>query len=186
MFKKVLFLLIAIFLAYRSAEMLKLSGQIEPNELSVLGALTLAFMLNLFVTGIFAFPGFVLPTGQLLPKAYYRVRNPKTLGLLYKLLGVHYFRKLLLLGFWGKEQNRKKYFNGTKAGIPQFDYQTRQSEFGHLGALVVILSLSLVVLAQGHVQAFVFIQLINLLGNGYPVLLQRKHRLVIQRLLPKT
>lgn len=184
MLKKILFALLAIFLAYRTAELLKLSGGILPAELSGLGAFTLAFMLNLFVTGIFAFLGFAFPTGRLLPKGYYRVRNPQLLAGVYRFLGVHYFRKALLLGFWGKEQNRKKYFNGTKAGIQQFDYQTRQSEFGHAGAFVVISALSFVVLAQGHVQGFGFIHLINFIGNFYPVVLQRKHRQAIQRLMP--
>lgn len=185
MLKKILFALLAVFLAYRTAELLKLSGGILPTQLPGLGAFTLAFMLNLFVTGIFAFPGFAFPTGRVLPQAYYRVRNPLLLARVNQLLDVHFFRKALLKGFWGKEQNRKKYFNGTKAGIQQFDYQTRQSEFGHAGAFVVIFFLSFVVLAQGHVLSFGFIHLINFIGNFYPVVLQRKHRQVIQRLLPR-
>jgi hypothetical protein len=142
-------------------------------------------VLNLFVTGIFAFPGFVFPTGQLLPAAYYQVRNPQMLNRVYNLLGVEYFRKLLLLVFWGREKNRKKYSNGSRTGLRHFDYQTRQSEFGHLGALVVIFALSFVVLAQGHRESFIYIHLFNIVGNFYPVVLQRKHRSAIQRLLPR-
>lgn len=186
MIKKILFVLFAAFLASRTIELLQLSSGIRPEKLSLGGSFAFAFMLNLFVTGISAFPGFVFPTSRLLPPAYYRVRNPQIIYKAYQLLGVHYFRKALLLGFWGKAQNRKRFFNGTKAGIWQFDYQTRQSEFGHLAALVFIFVLSFVVLAQGHVQTFALVHLINFIGNFYPVVLQRKHRAAIQRLLPAT
>lgn len=185
MVKKILFSLLAIFLTYRTSDLLKISERIAPDQLSWLGAMALAFVINLFVTGIFAFPGFVFPTGQLLPRAYYQVRNPQMLDRVYRLWGVHYFRKMLLFGFWGKDKNRKKYFNGTKKGIPQFDYQTRQSEFGHLGAAVVIFFLSFVILAHGHVESFAYIHLFNVIGNFYPVVLQRKHRSAIQRLRPR-
>lgn len=184
MIKKILFVLLAIFLASRTVALLKLSSGLLPEQVTNWDSFAFAFMLNLFVTGIFAFPGFVFTTSRLLSPAYYRVRNPRVLHRFYQLLGVHYFRKALLLGFWGKTQNRKKYFNGTRAGIRQFDYQTRQSEFGHLAALVFIFVLSFVVLAQGHVKTFALVQLINFIGNFYPVVLQRKHRAAIQRLLP--
>ncbi|WP_394330522.1 hypothetical protein [Psychroflexus sediminis] len=39
--------------------------------------------------------------------------------------------------FWGKKKNKQKYFDGTKSGLENLDYQTKQSEFGHLAALVV-------------------------------------------------
>lgn len=184
MIKKILFLLFAAFLVSRTIELLQLSSSIRPEKLSWGASLAFAFMLNLFVTGIFAFPGFVFPTGQLLPHAYCRVRHPQILNTVYQVLAVHYFRKALLLGFWGKAKNRKRFFNGTKAGIQQFNYQTIQSEFGHAAALVLIFALSFVVWAQGHLLAFAFIHLINFIGNFYPVVLQRKHRAAIQRLLP--
>ncbi len=59
-----------------------------------------AFLVNLFVTGVFAFPGFVFPTHRLLGKSYYKLRNTKLLQRIYRIMGVSVFRKLLLVLFW--------------------------------------------------------------------------------------
>lgn len=89
---------------------------------------------------------------------------------------------LLLKFFWGKEKNRKKYFNGTKAGIEDFDTQTRQSEFGHLAAFVAISILAFYLLMEGYFLIFLVSTFINLVGNLYPIILQRNHRVQIERL----
>jgi cytochrome b len=136
-----------------------------------------AFLLNLFGTGIFAFIGFGFPTSRLLPNKYYIIAHPATLKQWYRYLGVEGFRRALMITFWGQEKNRLKYFNGTRKGIQNFVYQTKQSEFGHLGALVLIAILSLI-LAGWHFYLMAAIStLINLIGNLYPVLLQRHHRM---------
>ncbi len=142
----------------------------------------MAFVLNLFITGIFALLGFAYPTSNLLPSAYYRIRQPEKLARMYRLLGVEQFRWLLLRFFWGKQKHRKRYFDGTKAGLQHFEMQTRQSEFGHLAAFVAIAVVSVFVLYRGHVAIFGFTTLINVVGNFYPIVLQRHHRIQIGRL----
>lgn len=97
-------------------------------------------------------------------------------------MGVSYFRTMLLATFWGKEKNRKKYFDGTKAGLANFDYQTRQSEFGHVAAFVAITGLSVFLLFYGHNTAFWLAMAINILANFYPIILQRTHRIQLERL----
>lgn len=145
--KRIFFPLIAAFLAYRSVELVRLFDQLSPTETPFWFIFVLAIMLNLFITGIFAFVGFAFPSSLFLPKSYYRIKNPLFLLRVYQLLGVHYFRKMLLATFWGKEKNRKKYFSGTKSGLVNFDYQTRQSEFGHLAAFVAITVVALLLLS---------------------------------------
>ncbi len=75
--KKILFASISIFLAYRSVELVKIFLALTPEQLSWVEVTILAFLFNLFVTGVFAFIGFEFPSSRLLPDAYYFVKHPK-------------------------------------------------------------------------------------------------------------
>jgi len=180
--KKLFLTLASIFLAYRSVELIRMLDNALPNQFSWLGAIAFSFLLNLFITGIFAFLGFGFLTNRILPNGYYKIKNTKNLLLIYRILGVKHFKWLLLTFFWGKERNRKKYFNGTKGGIDELDTQTRQSEFGHLAAFFSIAIVSLYILIKGYQVIFTVTTLINILGNLYPIILQRNHRIQIERL----
>ncbi len=154
----------------------------EANEYSTKEVLIISFLLTLFITGVFAFIGFAYPSSRILPDKYYEIRNPQVLNSISTLLGVKYFRFLLLFAFWGRGKNRKKYFNGTKKGLTNFTLQTKQSEFGHVGAFVVTLILSIILLVNGYVFLVLIVTLINVIGNLYPVILQRSHRSRIARI----
>ncbi|SDB50440.1 hypothetical protein SAMN03097699_1762 [Flavobacteriaceae bacterium MAR_2010_188] len=179
--KKIFFPLFSVFLAYRTWILMEKLGNSLPSHYSVGQSIILAFILTLVITGIFAFIGFAYPTNKLLPHSYYKIKNPIVLNTAYKWLGLRYFKYLLLLTFWGKKDNRKKYFNGTKQGLKNFIFQTKQSEFGHLAAFILILICSLILLYQRHYFIVFFMTLFNITGNIYPVLLQRFHRLRVDR-----
>lgn len=182
MLKKILFPIIAIFLAYRTYEISKTLWFVEPSELALSIKIVLSVLLNLFITGFFAFFGFAYKTNRILGENYYRIKNPKLISKVSKLLKVEYFKKFLLLVFWGKKKNRLKYFDGTKLGLENFDYQTRQSEFGHLAALIVIQIAVFLMLIKGHYTIAFLTTLLNIVSNGYPVILQRNHRISITRI----
>ena len=182
MAKKILFPLMAVFLAYRSYEISKTFWFAEPSELSLSIKILLSVILNLFITGFFAFMGFAFKTNRLLPPNYYRIKNQNLITKLSKLLKIEYFKKFLLLLFWGKKKNRLKYFDGTKSGLENFDYQTRQSEFGHLAALVIIQLVVLVMLIKAHYIMAILTTTLNFISNFYPVVLQRNHRIKITRI----
>jgi hypothetical protein len=180
--KKIAFPLFALFLAYRSVELIKQLVAKPSETYSIFELFVLAFLLTAFITGVFALPGFVFPTNRILASNYYKIRNPKVLKQVYTKLGIHHFRVVLLFAFWGKEKNRKKYFDGTRLGISNFSYQSRQSEFGHLISFVCIVLASAFLLAQGHLLLVLFASVINIVGNLFPVILQRYHRMRIERL----
>jgi hypothetical protein len=182
MTKKILLSLASIFLTYRSVELIKFLDNTNPAQFNWIGAIAFSFALNLFITGIFALLGFAFLTSRILPNSYYKIKNSKNLTLTYKIWGVEHFKLLLLKFFWGKKRNRRKYFNGTKTGITNFDLQTRQSEFGHLAALITIAIVSFNILIKGHIVIFFITTLINIIGNFYPIILQRNHRIQIERL----
>jgi hypothetical protein len=154
----------------------------EPNEYSNIEVLIISFLLTIFITGVFAFIGFAYPSSNILSDRYYEIKNPKVLNYISKVLGIKYFRFLLLIAFWGRKNNRIKYFNGTKKGLRNFIFQTKQSEFGHFGAFVVIIISSIILLVYGYTFLVIIITLINILGNVYPIILQRIHRMRIEKI----
>ncbi|MAW94012.1 MULTISPECIES: hypothetical protein [unclassified Leeuwenhoekiella] len=180
--KKIAFTLFAFFLAYQVYFFVETLIRSDPNTFSVSLHFIFAFLLSLFITGVFAFLGFIYPTHKFLSNTYYEIQNPVRLKKIYVFAQVDLFRKALLLFFWGSRKNRKKYFNGTRQGIRNFIYQTKQSEFGHLAAFIVTLIACVMLLYFNYYWLVIFAFLINILGNAYPVILQRYHRIRIGKL----
>ena len=182
MIKKLFFPLFSIVLLYWSLEMTLNLIHSNPSDFSFLEFAILAFLLNIYLTGIFAFIGFAYPSSNLLPKSYYRIKNPKNIRICYQWLGIKYFRKVLLVFFWGTKKNRKKFFDGSRSGISGFLYESKQAEFGHIGAFVILLFLGILFLIKGYYKLVLLMTLINVVGNFYPVILQRYHRIRIEKL----
>lgn len=174
--KKILFPLFSLFLLYRSIMLLKQLMVANPQDYSRTETFIISFLLTLFITGIFAITGFAYPTSSLLPANYYKVKNPVKTNQLYNALGVKYFKVLLLIFFWSSKRNRTKYFDGTRNGMQNFIYQTKQSEFGHLGAFVVIFIVSIVLILHHYYLLVAIATVINIIANLYPIILQRHHR----------
>lgn len=148
----------------------------KPEDYTGLETFVISFLLILFITGIFAITGFAYPTNKLLPNNYYTIKDPDQINRLYRVLGVKHFKVLLLVVFWGSKKNRTKYFNGTRNGMQNFIYQTKQSEFGHLCALIAIDIVSLILLLHGYYLLTVLTIVFNIIANLYPIILQRHHR----------
>ena len=178
--KRALLTLASAFLLYQS---IRLTPQF-PNVAGAGWPLTLliGWGYGLFVTGIFAFAGFAYPTQRLLPAAYYRVRRPDVLRRWYRRLGVSWFRGALLATLWrGKEQSGR-YFNGRRDDLHHLRVQSEKSEFGHLLPLIVVTGVAVWLLARGAVRLAVVMQAVNVVGNFYPIVLQRYHRQRLDRI----
>jgi len=184
MAKKILFTVLSVVLAYNTYKLAIIFFELSQEQFSCVAIIVSAVAFNLLGTGAVALLGFVYPTSRMMPGSYYHIRKAKTLDFLYKWLGVEYFRSFLLKTFYRKEDN-KKYFDGTRAGISLFDYNTRQSEFGHLVAFILVFTLSLILLCEGHWCVFVWMLPFNIFLNFYPILLQRKHRIIVERLMSR-
>ncbi len=183
--KKIIFPLFSLFLLYVSFGLVKQLYYSEPIDYTFFESFLIAFMLTLFITGVFAFPGFAFSTSSLMPTRYYQAKNPVLLNRTYTFLGVSTFKSILVLLFWGRKNNRKRYYNGTREGLQNFLYQTKQSEFGHLVPLIITVILSIYLLFKGYVLLVIMITMINILGNLYPIILQRHHRIKIYQLAEK-
>ena len=180
--KRIILPVFSLFLIYRTICLVSSLISNKSNDFSLLKTVVISFLLTLFITGIFAFIGFAYPTNRLLKSSYYKIKNPKLLECLYKLLGLKYFRTILLITFWGRKNNRKKYFNGTKKGLNNFIYQTKQSEFGHLGGFILIFICSIILLFNQLYVIVLIMSILNVVGNVYPIILQRFHRIRIEKI----
>ena len=181
--KKILFVLFSMTLTGLSYILINEILLSSPKNTVLLFVGLNSFLINLYVTGIFAFPGFVFPTNRIIGSNYYKIKNSKLLINTYKVLGIDLFRKALMTFFWGLKKNRLKYFNGTRGGLENFIYQSKQSEFGHLGAFTLILAISLLLSSSGFMQYALITMVINIVGNFYPIILQRFHRIRIEKIL---
>jgi hypothetical protein len=135
---------------------------------------------NMFITGIFAFSGFAFPTQKLLPKSYYHIYRPRRLKKTYSILRVNLFKQILLATLWKSQNQREKYFNGKENGISNLVEQSMKSEFGHLIPFVLICIMSVHLIINGAVDLGLSSLIINFVGNFYPIILQRHHRMRIQ------
>ena len=180
MLRKLLLTLASLFLLWQSG---KLAPQLaDLRDASAPLLVFVAWVYCLFVTGIFAFAGFAYPTERLLPEGYYRITNPPRLRRWYRILRVDWFRSALLATLWrGKEQGRR-YFNGRRDGIQHLRRQSMKSEFGHLVPFLLLTAYAGYLAFQEAYALAAAVFLINVAGNLYPVLLQRYHRMRLQRL----
>ncbi len=178
--EQVLFVLASVFLVFQSFGLL--SGMDYYAEISFWPAVFLAWVINMFVTGIFAFAGFALPTHRLLPARYYEIANPAQLKWFYRVFGVERFRKLLLATLWRSKAQQQKYFNGRPDGLDHLAEQSQKSEFGHLLPFLILTVIGIYIVFFVQPVLGGLCLFINILGNFYPVLLQRHHRMRLQRI----
>ena len=172
---QLLHILMAVFLVYQSIDLLE--GLVMQKEIDHWGvALATSVAVNAFVTGAFAFSGFALPTQNLLPACYYQIKHPAKIKSFYNSIRADVYRKYLIKFIWGKPKKKKEYFSGCKSGIKAFIINTHKSEFGHLLSFILITILVTWFLFYKKYWLGFFTQIINIIFNFYPVIIQRHHR----------
>lgn len=176
--RKILLTCASVFLIFQSY---KLVFSVEYFEIeSWFINFLLAWVINMFVTGIFACAVFAWPMENLFPEFYYKVHQPKRLKKIYKVLKVELFRKFLLATVWRSRAQQQKYFNGKSDGIDNLETQSKKSDFGHILPFIILLLISVYIILKGKIILGVMVCLFNIIGNLYPVILQRHHRMRIQ------
>ena len=178
--RKILLSLASVFLMWQSVKLVLNLQEMQVDSWAF--ALFLAWLITLFITGIFAFAGFAFPTQKLLPEPYYEIHQPRKVEQWCRVLKVNWFRYMLLATLWKNKKQRKQFFNGKKAGIVTLIRQSKKSEFGHLIPFILISFLVIYLLVIGLYLVALFAMLINIVGNAYPILLQRHHRMRIERI----
>ena len=177
---KVLSVSFSIFLIWQSIQWT--SNIIQRTDLNNIGDIVIhAILLNLFITGIFLV-GYTVPLNKLLPNSYYTSVESRSFAALCAILKIDLFRKIMRLTFWSPRNNKKHFFNGRKSGLNEFERNTRISESSHTFAFVIIMVVSLFISFVGSSYLVITVTLINIIVNFYPAILQRFHRMRLQKI----
>ncbi|HMI02137.1 MAG TPA: hypothetical protein VK541_06630 [Pedobacter sp.] len=135
----------------------------------------LNFLLMLFVTFF---------TGALkspLTSSYYNEKGWERRGKIYEHLGINFFRKILVWIGW-EAVIRKSFPIGKSTGaLVNLHYQTKKSELDHLIILLIVLGFNVFVAFKFGVLKSVWLLVLNVLLNLYPIFLQRYNRPRIER-----
>lgn len=179
-FGKTMHSIFAVFLIWQS---IQLFDRIVSNSKSgsFPDLIVNAILINLFITGIFTIV-YSFPIYKILPESYFKITNPKQLIFLNKLFKIEIFRTLLRSTIWNKQNNKKHFFNGTRNGFIEFEENTRKSEFGHFVPFIIITFLTIYVGIFNDLYKAIWIFLLNIILNFHPFILQRLHRMRLNRI----
>lgn len=113
---------------------------------------------------------------------YFNEKTWERGGKIYASLGINYYRKLLVWIGWERHVTRKSkpVEKNTKALI-NLHYQTKHDETGHMIVLIIVLGFNIFVAHKFGVLKSLWLLILNVMLNLYPVLLQRYNRPRIQR-----
>ena len=114
-----------------------------------------------------------------LPDRWLRLRSWEADGSVYRRLGIEGYKKALLASPFGPNAFLK--FHGRRSQIPELEQFTRNAEMGHLTLLVVSTVVIAIAWRTGYWRTALFLAIVNVPWNIYPVLLQRYTRARLTR-----
>ena len=133
-----------------------------------------AWMLNfVLMMCVFAYTQTIKPKFD---SSYYDEKNWEKKGKIYESLGINIFRKLLVLLGWEKLNKKANPVEKNIKALNHLKYGTKQSEFGHIIILFVVLGFNIVVIFKYGFEASLWLLVLNILLNLYPIFLQRYNR----------
>jgi hypothetical protein len=106
-------------------------------------------------------------------------------GKIYTYLGVHLFRKLLVLSGWEKSRKKETPIRKSLIILEYYEYRTRASEFGHIIIAIIIVFITVYVFTVSSLKDTIWLIITNILLNIYPILVQRYNRPRVGRVIKK-
>ncbi|SHN09247.1 hypothetical protein SAMN04488057_106177 [Cyclobacterium lianum] len=151
-----------------------LAGIIAVGIWQGLHTFVFAWVLNfLLMTGVLAFTETFQPK---LNMTWFDSKKWEADGKIYKRFGVDLFRKLLVWVKWEKLTKAANPIKKDRETLTKLAYKTRQSEFGHAIIFIIVLIFGIVVAFSYGFRQSVWLLLLNILLNLYPIALQRYNR----------
>jgi hypothetical protein len=126
---------------------------------------------------IIALAGMLPPA---LPDTWLHLRSWESDGSVYRRLGIERYRQALLASPFGP--NRFLTFQGRRSQLAELEQFTKNAEMGHLTLLVVSTVVTAMAVGTGYWRTAVFLAIVNVPWNVYPVLLQRYTRSRLTRI----
>jgi len=118
-----------------------------------------------------------------LTSPYFNQKKWERRGDLYESLGINFYRKLLVWTGWERLNKKSNPIEKNTKALMHLHYRTKQSELGHLIIFFIVLGFNiLVTLKFGFIKSL-WLLVLNILLNLYPMLLQRYNRPRIERAL---
>lgn len=107
---------------------------------------------------------------------YYNERKWERDGRIYRLLGINFFRKLLVWIGWERLNKKANPLVKNTNALLHLQYRTKQSELGHIIILVIVLGFTIFVAIKFGIRESLWLLILNVLLNLYPIFLQRYNR----------
>jgi hypothetical protein len=104
---------------------------------------------------------------------------------IYKYLGVHFFRKLLVRSGWERSRKKETPIRKSLVILEYYEYRTRTSEFGHGIIAIIIAIISVYVAMVYSFKETIWLILFNIVLNIYPMMVQRYNRPRVRRVIKK-
>ncbi|UKJ07015.1 hypothetical protein [Solitalea lacus] len=138
-----------------------------------------AWALN-FLLMAFVF-GFTETLKSQFTSSYYNGKGWERRGKIYEYLGINFFRKLLVWTGWERLNKKSNPIEKNTKALMNLHYQTKKSELGHLIILLIVLGFNVFVAFKFGVLKSLWLLILNVLLNLYPIFLQRYNRPRIER-----
>jgi hypothetical protein len=120
-----------------------------------------------------------------LRSSYYNSHPIEEEGRIYKYFGVHFFRKLLVISGWERSRKKETPIRKSLIILEYYEYRTRASEFGHSIIAIIIIFISLYVCIVYSFKETIWLIILNIFMNIYPIMTQRYNRPRVQRVIKK-
>jgi hypothetical protein len=138
-------------------------------------AWTLNFLLMFFVVA------FTAALKSQLTSSYYKEKGWEQRGKIYEHLGINFFRKLLVWIGWERIIRKSNPIEKNTKALVNLHYQTKKSELDHLIILLIVIGFNVFVAFKFGLLKSIWLLLLNVLLNLYPIFLQRYNRPRIER-----
>jgi hypothetical protein len=116
-----------------------------------------------------------------LTSSYYNEKGWERRGKIYEPLGINFFRKLLVWIGWEKLNKKATPIEKNTKALMNLRYQTKKSELGHVIIFIIVLGFNVFVAFKFGVLKSLWLLILNVLLNLYPIFLQRYNRPRIER-----
>jgi hypothetical protein len=115
--------------------------------------------------------------------SYYNQKSWEQGGKIYQRLGINFFRKLLVWTGWEKVIRKSFPIEKNTKALAGLYVQTKKSELDHLVILLIVLAFNVFVAFKLGPIKSLWLLILNIVLNLYPIFLQRYNRPRVKRAL---